>query len=305
VNVSFISRAYHATKLAAKANGPTLMVVGGVVSMTAGAVIGAKKTLELEEVLEPHVDTLEKIDRTSGTVPSYDDKAAYRDKAKVTTRVVLDCGKLYAVPAVLFVGGAAMVFGGHRMMLQRNATLAIGFTALQKAFDSYRANVAQQFGSDADQAMLNGWKKQEVFNDKTGEVEQINVRDWDADEADPYNRVFEQGESTEWRPDLGMNKMFVAQMQRKAQTILGHRDVLYLSEVYESLGFDETPLSRVVGWKVRKNPDGSKDIPIVDFGLDKRHPDDWKYGPDHAIYLDFNCQGLIVGGKVQKILEQA
>jgi len=44
---------------------------------------------------------------------------------------------------------------------------------------------------------------------------------------------------------------------------------------------------------------------MIDFGLDTPLPDDWKYSREKAIYLDFNCQGLIVGGKLQKILERA
>lgn len=306
MNFDFVSRAYHASKLAITANGPTLLVVGGVVSMGTGAILGAKKTLELEAVLAPHADMLEDIERTAEdtTFESYSLEMAKRDKVKVGARVVLDTTKLYAFPGILFVGGAAMVFGGHKMMLQRNATLAIGFTALQKAFEQYRQRVAATFGDEADQGMLNGWKTREILAED-GTKQLINTRDWDADEGDPYNRVFEQGESAEWKDDLGLNKMFIHNQQRFANEKLNRRGVLYLSEVYEALGFDETPLSRVVGWKVRYLADGSREIPFVDFGLDKRHEDDWLFSRDNSIYLDINCQGLIVGGKVQKILEQS
>jgi len=108
-----------------------------------------------------------------------------------------------------------------------------------------------------------------------------------------------------WEPDLGVNKMFVGQQQRFAQELLNRRGYLYLNEVYKALGFPESDIGQVVGWKVKKNPDGSKDFPVVDFGLDRPLPDDWKYSKEKAIFLDFNCQGLIVGGKIQKILELA
>ena len=83
------------------------------------------------------------------------------------------------------------------------------------------------------------------------------------------------------------------------------RGYLWLSEVYECLGFPENDICRIVGWRVRTLPDGSRDIPHVDFGLDHPHPDDWKYNRENAIYLDFNVQGMIVGGKVQRALEAA
>lgn len=304
--MSIITRAYFASKLALKANAPTLMVAGGVVSMGAAAIVGAKQTLKVEEVLAQHVPDLEKIKEGEALMlESYGEEVATADRIKVYTRVGLDMTKLYIVPGVLFVGGAALVFGGHRIMLKRNATLAIAFTALQGQFAKYRERVQDKLGSDADQAFLNGATIKEIYDEKTGAVETVAARDWTESGIDPYNRVFEQGASSQWEPDLEVNRMFIGQQQRFAQNLLNRQGYLYLSDVYKALGFDESDISRVVGWKVTRNPDGSKVFPNVDFGLDKPMPDDWKFGRDHSIYLDFNCQGLIVGGKVQKILERA
>lgn len=302
--MSYLSVGIAAAKLAIKAHAPTIMVVTGVVSMGAAAVTGAKQTLKVEEVLEKHVPSLEKIKHgESLQLESYTKEDSQKDRVAVYTRAGFELIKLYAVPTVLFVGGAALVFGGHRMMLKRNATLAIAFTGLKKAFDTYRSNVRDEFGSEVDQAMLHGYRMREVVDPVTGETEIIRERDWDHPHVDPYNRVFEAGASNMWRDDLGVNKMFVAQVQRRCNALLGHKDILYLNEVYEALGFEPNDVGQVSGWKVRKLPDGTKDIPFVDFGLDKPHPDDFKYNRENAIYLDINCQGLIVGGKVQKMLE--
>lgn len=306
MNLTLVSRAYHASQLALKAKGPTLMVVGGVISMGAAVVTASKKTLAIEEVLEEYVPQLEKIQTgTELNLSGYTAEVARKDRVIVYSRAGASLAKHYAVPGVLFIGGACLVFGGHRMMLQRNATLAIAFTGVQRAFQAYRANVVDAFGHEADQGMLTGWKKMEVHDDVSGKSEIVNTRDWDGASSDPYNRVFEQGVSSEWEPDLGINKSFIENQRDFAQKRLGHNGVLYLSEVYKALGFAETPISRVVGWKITRLPDGSKNIPVVDFGLNKPLPDDWKYTRDHAIYLDFNCQGLVVGGMIQKILEQA
>jgi hypothetical protein len=304
--MSFITRAYGATKLALKANAPTIMVVAGVTSMGAAAVFASKKTLHLEEVLGTHVVELEAIKETldNKAMSQYDEKKAAKDRGVVYGRAAYDLTKLYAVPGVLFVGGAALVFSGHRVMLKRNATLALAFTALNESFESYRKRVVEKIGHDADQAFFHGAVNKEVIDPETGKVEEISTRDWEASGQDPYNRVFEQGASSEWQPDLGINKMFIANQQRFAQQRLNRQGYLYLSDVYKALGFEESDISRVVGWKVTRLPDGTKDVPFVDFGLDKPMPDDWKYNREHAVYLDFNCQGLIVGGKVQKLLEQ-
>lgn len=303
--MSYLTRAIGAVRLAAKANAPTIMVVGGVGSMTVGAILGAKQTLKVEEVLAKHTPDLEKIQRGQDLgLASYTKDVARTDRIKVYTRAGLDLTKLYAAPAALFIGGAGLVFGGHRMLIQRNATLAIAYTGLKKVFDAYRERVRNEFGSEVDQAMYSGYETK-LLNEGTKHEAEIHTRDWSNSSNDPYNRVFEQGATTAWEPDLDINRMFVTQQQKFAQQLLNRRGYLYLSEVYSALGFPESDISRVVGWKVRTLPDGSRDIPFVDFGLDKPHPDDWKFSNEKAIYLDINCQGLIVGGKVQKILEQS
>lgn len=308
MNLQFITQAVGATRLVLKAHAPTIMVVGGVVSMGASVVTASRKTLYVDQVLEPHVNKLEEIQQTEfRTVRAphigYTPDMARSDRYKMYVKTGYALAKHYAVPGVLFVGGACLVFGGHRLLLQRNATLAIAFTGLQKAFDAYRANARHTMGDEFDQAMISGFVRKEVIG-PDGEITEINARDWHAEDmADPYARIFEQGESTEWRPDLGMNKHFIAVQRKYAQEKLNSQTYLYLSDVYESLGFQETPISRLVGWKVTRNPDGSKEYPIIDFGLDTPTPDDWKYSQENAIFLDFNCK-LIIGGDVQKALEK-
>lgn len=302
--MSYLTRAIGAVKLFGKAHGPTIMVTTGVVSMGAGAIVGARKTLYLEDALVDHAHTLEQIElgRQNLHLESYDNKKAQSDRIKVYTRAGFDVCKLYALPGTLFIGGAALVFGGHHLMVKRNATLALAFTALKKVHDAYRQNVRDQWGSEADQAMLGGYSMKEVIDPDTNEVKMVPQRDWDQSAMDPYNRVFGP-DSSQFENDLSVNKLFIQNQQKFAQILLGQRGYLYLSEVYESLGFPESDISRVVGWKVTRNPDGTKNIPVVDFGLDKAHHDDFKYSRNNEVYLDFNCQGLIVGGKVQKILE--
>lgn len=302
MNLSFITRTYGAAKLALSAKAPTLMVVGGVATMTAGTVLACRQTLTIETVLANHTEDLEKIETGLDLeLESYNSDLARADRIKVYARAGLDLGKHYAVPAVLFLGGVGLVFGGHRIMLKRNATLALAFTGLKKAFDSYRGNVVNALGEEYDQKFLRG----EVPDNQFDDAGELLPRKFNESTTDPYNRVFEQGASESWRPDLGANVMFLSTQQRYAQERLNRRGYLYLSEVYEALGFPESDISRVVGWKVRRNPDGTRDIPAVDFGINTPHPSDDVYKVQRAVYLDFNCQGLIIGGKLQRILEQA
>lgn len=302
--MSYLTRALGAAKLFGKAHAPTIMVVSGVTAMGASVIAASKQTLKVEETLEPHVAQLEILENNQAD-GYWSDREVQVRKSKIVARSTMDLSKLYAVPAVLFLGGAGLVFGGHHIMVKRNATLALAFTGLKKSFDLYRSNVRESFGDEADRAMLAGSKTRPILNEKGEIVDWENRLDWETAQNDPYNRVFARGESSQWIDDLGVNRMFVSQQQRNAQILVGNRGYLYLSEVYEALGFPETDISRVVGWKATINPDGSKSIPVIDFGLDKPIPDDWKYSANNEIYLDFNCSGLIIGGKVQKALERA
>lgn len=290
-----------AAKLAVKANAPTIMVVTGVASMAAGTITASNRTLYLDSILATHVADLEEI--ASETHPEYTDKHRRQDQLKIYSRVSVDLTKLYAVPAVLTIGGACLIFGGHHIMLRRNATLALAFTGLKKAFDGYRERVVEQFGQGVDKHLMSGY----LYRDTQDENGKKTLEAWrpEKDSEDIYNRVFEQGATDAWKNDLGVNQMFLSQQQRFAQELLNRRGYLWLSEVYQALGFPESDISRVVGWKVRRNPDGSKDFPLVDFGLNTPHPFDDQYNHAKSIYLDFNVQGLIVGGKVQKLLEKA
>lgn len=300
MNLNFVTRAIGASKVALKAKAPTIMVVGGVAAMGAAAVMVGKQTLKLEHTLEPHIDKIEKAQKAGGYIKP---ELIEINNREIVKAAGFDVIKLYAAPTVLFVGGSCLVFGGHHILLKRNATLAIAFTSLQKAYNAYRTNAIKAMGPEFDQAMLTGYTTKEIV-EEDGTVKTVNTRDWDAESHDPYNRVFEQGATTEWVDDLGINKMLVRNQMRFAQERLNRQGHLYLSDVYEALGFPESPISRVVGWKVRRNPDGSKDFPAIDFGIDKQTPEDWIYSKENAIYLDFNCQGLIVGGTVQKELEK-
>ena len=302
MNLNFIIQGASAMKLALKAKAPALMLAGGLASVTAGTVIACKQTLELDDVLESHVEELNNV--SSGEdlkLESYTSEHARNDRINIYIRAGLDVSRLYAVPGVLMFSGMGLILGAHHIMAQRNATLALAFTGLKTAFDKYRENVREEYGEDVDTKMMRGRVKPVTEINEKGE----KVTTLKYENNDPYNRVFDQTTSTSWKPDLSVNNMFLSNQQRFAQERLNMRGYLYLSEVYEALGIPESSISRVVGWKIRRNPDGSKDFPMVDFGINKPHPDDDLYARDSAVYLDFNCQGLIVGGKVQKILEKS
>lgn len=296
-----LSRAWGAAQLALKANSPRILVVGGIVVMGAAAIVACKQTLKLEDEIEPEVLEIEEVNDVTSQPGIHNMDVYNKRKYKAYRGVAVKCGKLYVLPAGIFLLGAGMTFKGHMILEKRNAALALAFTALKRSFDDYRARVIAKHGDEWDQRLLNGEKWDEV----DGFADKVVTRDWEASEKDPYNRVFSQSTSRHWQDDLGSNKYFLECQQRFAQERLNRRGYIYLSDIYEDLGFSESDISRQVGWKITTNEDGTRNVPWVDFGLNKNMPKDWTYNREKAVYLDFNCQGLIIGGKIQDILEKA
>jgi hypothetical protein len=292
--MSKLSRVVGAAKLALHAKAPTILVVSGVISMGGAAILACRATMKIEDTLEPFQEQLDTM--KNGVIKSDEAQAA-------KVQMSLEVGKLYLAPLGLFLLGAGMTFKGHSILQQRNAALAMAFTTLKKAMDAYRQRVITEQGHEADQRYMSG--STTVTTNKNGTIVQSQTRDWSESATSPYARIFSNESSDQWVNDLGSNKHFVSSQQRFAQQLLNHQGYLYLSDVYKSLGLAENDTSRVCGWRITTMADGTRNVPIVDFGIDKPLEDDWKYNQNKAIFLDFNCQGLILGGKIQKAIEAA
>ena len=75
-----------------------------------------------------------------------------------------------------------------------------------------------------------------------------------------------------------------------ANDIFHAKGHLFLNEVYDMLGYEDTPVGAVVGWVKGKGDD------YIDFGLnDKTNKDVRRFvnGKDNIILLDFNVSGVI------------
>lgn len=290
--MSKLSRGIAALKLGLEAKQPEMLLVGGILAMGAAVVVACKQTMKLEEKIAPLMEEVENAHNSGNK----------KDEDAARAQVVVETAKAYAVPALLFIGGAMFTIKGHQIMQDRQLKLALAYTATKKAFDAYRQRVVEDQGHASDQYYMNGAK--DVKISPNGYPVTVASRDWDESRKDPYNRVFAQDTSSEWENDLGMNKHFIACQQRFAQQKLNRDGYYYLNDAYEMLGMSKSDIGQVVGWKVEILPDGTRSVPTIDFGIDKPLPDDWKYNANREVFLDFNCQGLIVGGKIQKWLEE-
>lgn len=101
-----------------------------------------------------------------------------------------------------------------------------------------------------------------------------------------YERVFDRN-CVAWVRDREANLMFLRYMQNYFNELLKCRKKVYLSEVYERLGFTVTDASRMVGWRYAE--DNVMGDNYIDLGLPTEFYDD----DDCDIQLDFNVDGII------------
>ena len=99
-----------------------------------------------------------------------------------------------------------------------------------------------------------------------------------------YARTFDRN-CPAWSPDRENNLMFLRYMQHYCNDLLKLKGKVYLSDVYEKLGFPVDQASRMVGWRYFE--DNTSGDNYIDFGLfDLEISDD-------SIVLDFNVDGII------------
>lgn len=141
------------TGLILSKHAPDILTSAGVVGFVGTAVLASKATLEINDVLEPHLNDLEKINAGINNPDIYPEKytaeAAKRDKIIVYTRIVTDIAKKYAPTIILGVASAACVFSANNIMKKRLAGAIAAYEAVDKAYRVYKKRVKDVLGEEA------------------------------------------------------------------------------------------------------------------------------------------------------------
>lgn len=219
--------------------------------------------------------------------------------AKAYAVSALDFGKLFG-PAVAF-GGMSVVclLGSHNAMGKKLKGMLAAYGTLDAAFRRYRAQIAEEFGAETDRRVLFGGveeKIKETVIDENGKKKSTVTSKIRYDKDHPFNgyiRLFDDG-CDGWNPDPGYSLSFLRAQQAIADDMLHSRGYLYLSEVFEMLGFKETAASRVTGWVM--DPDDTLSDHHVLFGLDSNDPMTQAFlqGDETSVWLEFNVDGPII-----------
>lgn len=262
---------------------PMIGMVVGSAAVCAGGFITGRATLKVDSILDSHN---EMMDHTRREINGYsEDKYSEFDRKR-------DVVQVYSVTANKFVRafgpGIALSTVGFMCIFKSFTTLshwhmlAVGaVTALDEQFSSYRGNVVNELGVEADKKFLLGEKyvdadpktsKVELSTvDENGEVikeerEVVTIEDPLVNVEDDFTRVFDY-HNPKWDADFLMNDNFVWSIRSfyTKQLQQRHIDHVFLNTIFKDMGFEETGIGHFYGWTSK--PGCSIDIDVTPYIL--------------------------------------
>lgn len=293
--------------LIAQKHSPTMLVVAGIVGVVATAVLSGRATLKLGKVIEEGEENLKKIEVT---VVNEDDKTR-KASFDVKLKTAISIAKLYAPTVIVGVASVAALTGSHVIMRRRNAALTAAYAIVHKGFDDYRSRVIADQGAEKDLEYRFGNAERDIAEEEEHGIEVRTLRGLDqeaiiANESNTYARVFapkrkDGSDNDMWSDVPNENEYLIRMVQNHANDALNSKGYIFLSDVYDMLGFKATQASRVVGWVKTPRIDPvtgqQKNDGFIDFGVWEEgmyKAKEWINGNPKAFLLDFNVDGNVL-----------
>lgn len=281
---SLLDKVVGPTTFFLKSKAPILITGLGIVGVVTAGVLAARATRHLDPILEDH-----KVAVGEARKKNCDNLENYKraDHAKVLLHTYAGTTgklcKLYGSSVTLGALSIAAIVTGHNMQYKRFLTAATALKGSEAAFAEYREQAAKVLGVEAENELYRGVREEVVENEETGNEE---IKKYITDRpVSEYARVFGPETSPQWHHIAVQNDYVVNGALDYFNGRLNRLGHVFLSEVYEKLGFDVTQASRMVGW-LRDGKDGE-----IKFNPQRFHRDNG----DIILLLDFNVDGIILG----------
>lgn len=297
-----VTRTVHKIGFQLKKHSPEILAVAGTVGVVASTIMACKATTKLHDILEDSKNQVnqvhEVLENKSIPAEKYSEEDGKKDIAVIYTQTTLKVIKLYAPAVILGALSLTSILTSNKILRKRNVALAAAYTAVDKGFKEYRANVIERFGKDLDRELR--------FNVKAKEIEETVVNENGEEETvkkvvneatigkSEYARFYDDG-CKGWEKDPEYNLMFLRHVQDYLNDLLRSRGHVFLNEAYDQLGIPRTKAGAIVGWVYNeKNPVGDN---YIDFGIYDPKDEkarDFVNGYERVILLDFNVDGPIL-----------
>ena len=154
----------------AKAHSPEILLIAGIAGAVGTVILACAGTRKLDAVLE---DSKQRIDEAKETVVENKDEQTTSNNQKALVlayaQTSMDFAKIYG-PAVV-LGGLSIycLLSSHRIMKDRNESLAAAYTTVYTAFKQYQDRVAAKIGAEAEKEIRYAVEKKKVDETETDE----------------------------------------------------------------------------------------------------------------------------------------
>jgi hypothetical protein len=276
---------------------PKLMFAAGVVGVVGTAVLAARASLRLEDVLESSATNLRDISLRTTDAKTYTEQDKLKDKAYVQLKTVLAVGRLYAPAVGVGVLSIGLLAGSHTVLTRRNAALTAAYATLDQGFKQYRSRVVSELGEETDRKFLHAGEKS-TLTTISDDGKKTKIESLDGTEPSAYGVLFGPS-NPNWNREQSYNFVFLRGVQNYLNDRLKTNGFVMLNDAYDELGVPRTTPGSVVGWVL-----GGEGDDFVDFGIfdDADALRIWDYctGREDELYIDFNVDGVVYD-KIDKI----
>lgn len=298
-----IVRGINRTALLGKKHSPEILLGLGLVGVVASAVLAAKATLKVNEVVVEAKETVYQIklagergmigDTEKGRLYSKDDHD--KDLAVAYVQTGLKFAKLYGPSVGLGVLSMASILASHGLMKRREVGLIAGYNLIAESFSSYRKRVVEELGPEIDKNYRHGIYETEFTDKEVGEDGIVTKtkkkqKNMAKRTVSGFAKFFDEY-STQYQPNAENNLYFLRLQQNHANDMLRVRGHVYLNEVYDMLGLPRTREGGIYGWIM--NGDGTTNIDFGIYNIDNPSGRSFVNGYEKAILLDFNVSGIM------------
>lgn len=306
------AKALGKAKFGIKKHSPEILVVTGVVSVVAGAVLACKATTKASVVLKEaktEINTINACLNDEETAKQYEEATGEvytpethkKDLTIAYTQTGLKLVKLYAPAVILGALGITSILASNNILRKRNAALVAAYAVVDKSFKEYRERVIDRFGEAVDKELKYNIQAEQIevteVDEKTGKEKKVkktvNVTKGGPDGYSMYSRIFDE-KCYDWDDNADMNKSFLNAQQEYFNRKLQLDGYVFLNDVYKALGFEPSKAGQIVGWCY--DPSDPTINSYIDFGLEDIHREkvrDFINGYEKCIILDFNVDGPI------------
>lgn len=275
---------------------PEILTGFGIAGVIGGTILIARGATRLEPILDQHEARLNEakfdLARANDELADVDYTATEvkREIAKVYARTAAALAKEFGPGITLEILSIVAILAGHGILRRRAVALLGAYKALEQTFTEYRERVVEELGEEKEKEIRYGIKTETVTDEAGKKTKQ---KTWNGSVYSPYARIFDES-NDEYRTIPEYNLNFLRNQQAFANQKLLLQGYLFLSEVYDMLGFERTPASQVVGWVLDAKGQGDMQIDFGIYNTDVEKARDFINGLEKSIILDFNVDGPII-----------